>query len=102
MDKEVRYDEERVKHKLFDLFVDAIVDGSIHNEEFGNTYRLKPMDYAQRAMDSVYKYGLQMKIEQSYRCADLVEANRRSNEDGEYYSDIVLLDIDDLQDELKD
>lgn len=42
------------------------------------------------------------RIEQSYRCRELIEANANSPEDAERYGDIVLLDVDDLVDELQD
>ena len=45
---------------------------------------------------------IEAKIEQSYRCQELIEANRTNNEDGERYGEIVLLDVDDLQDELSE
>lgn len=40
------------------------------------------------------------KIERSYRCRELIEANANSSEDAEWYGDIVLLDVDDLLDEI--
>lgn len=42
------------------------------------------------------------RIEQSYRCRELIEANANSPEDAERYGEIVLLDVDDLVDELQD
>ncbi len=48
------------------------------------------------------KLIIEAKINQSYRCRDLIEANANIEEDEERYGDIVLMDIDDLKDELKD
>lgn len=41
------------------------------------------------------------RIEQSYRCKELIEANANSPEDSERYGEIVLLDVDDLQEDMK-
>lgn len=43
---------------------------------------------------------IEARIEQSWRCRELVEANADSPDEQERYGDIVLLDVDDLKDEL--
>ena len=93
--------EETTKGLLYEMFLDAISEATAHQKTFGNTDEVDPQKYVDRAMNVVEMYGSQMKIEQSYRCQELIEANRRSNEDGEYYGEVALLDVDDLEDAIE-
>lgn len=47
----------------------------------------------------IEKREIDARIEQSWRCRELIEANANSPEDAERYGDVVLLDVDDLNDE---
>lgn len=49
----------------------------------------------------VEKREIEAKIEQSWRCKELIEANANSPEDEERYGEIVLLDVDDLEEDKK-
>ena len=55
-----------------------------------------------QAKAQIQRLIVEAKIEQSWRCRELIEANANSPEDEERYGEIVLLDIDDLTDELKE
>lgn len=55
-----------------------------------------------KAKAKLQRLIVEARIEQSYRCQELIEANRANNEDGERYGEIALLDVDDLTDELKE
>lgn len=52
-----------------------------------------------RAKKIIEKLLIDAKIEQSWRCRELIEANANSPEDAERYGEIVLLDIDDLKED---
>ena len=49
----------------------------------------------------IEKREIQAKIDQSYRCQELIAANAQSEDDENRYGEIVLLDVDDLEEELK-
>lgn len=64
-----------------------------------NGYRkTEPTDEFVRFIE---KREVQAKIDQSYRCRELIAANAHSEDDENRYGEIVLLDVDDLEYELK-
>ena len=96
-------------NKQLDEILDFCFDGEVswvEDQLDGTSYYEESMEGIGKrkaeAKVKLQKLIIEAKIEQSYRCRDLIEANADSEEDEERYGEIVLMDIDDLKDELNE
>lgn len=96
-------------NKQLDEILDFCFEGEVswtRDQLDGTSYYKESMEGIDKrkaeAKVKLQKLIIEAKIEQSYRCRDLIEANADREEDEERYGEIVLMDIDDLKDELKE